>query len=142
MVKRKRNASGRFPQKTKHTASDFGAFYPVGYVVAAFPRTAQAKRVRKDLLTGGYDERDVIYLDAKAMARSLRSNLDKTGLLARLGTTRQTLEQQLAEADKGCDFLLVHAPSDEETARVMKVARRVPYRLAHRFHRLAIEDLD
>lgn len=141
MAKRKVASDRTAVRKTRGLPTDFGAFYPTGYVVAAFSKAAAARRVRKDLLTGGYDERDVIHFDAEAMARALRNNLEKAGLLASLGTTKQTLKKQLGLAEKGCDFLLVHAPSDDEGERVMRVLKRVPFRLAQKFHRFAIEDL-
>lgn len=141
MAKRKAAGSKAAVRKTKEMPSDFGAFYPTGYVVLAFPKPAGAKRVRKDLLTGGYDERDVIHFDAAAMSRVLANSLENAGFLASLGTTKQTLRKQLGFAEKGCDFLLVHAPTDDEAERVMRVARRLPLRLAQKFHRFAIEDL-
>ncbi len=40
----------------KHT--DFGAFYPTGYIVAAFEKYQDAQAACQDLYTGGYEERD------------------------------------------------------------------------------------
>jgi len=37
--------------------------------------------------------------------------------------------------------LLIYAPGDTDAARAMNVIRRVPFEFAHRYHRLAIEDL-
>ena len=126
----------------RKTTSDFGALYALGYVVAAFPEGADALRVRKDLLTGGYDARDVLHFEPQVAAHSLRGSLEQSGLLAEIGTSNETLRRQLALAETGCHFLLVHAPSREESDRAMNVVRRVPYRLAQKYHRFAIQDLD
>lgn len=141
MATGKRSVVKKVSDTSEHKRSDFGAFYPMGYVVAAFPGASDAKRVRKDLLTGGYEERDVLHFEADAMAASLRRNLEGAGLMAGLGATKSSLRRQLGLAEKGCDFLLVHAPSHEEVDRVMNVVHRVPFRLAQKFHRFAIEDL-
>lgn len=125
----------------RRTTSDFGAFYALGYVVAAVPKGADARRVRKDLLTGGYEARDVLHFEPPSAARSLRRNLDKAGLLAGLGTSKETLRRQLKLAEGGCHFLLAYAPTRAEADRVMNVVRRVPYRLAQKYHRFAIQDL-
>jgi len=141
MAGSKRSVVKKMSQVSRDKVADFGAFYPMGYVVAAFPGASHATRVRDDLLAGGYEERDVLHFDAHAMASSLRRNLENAGLMAGFGATKQTLRRQLALADKGCDFLLVHAPSREEAERVMNVVHRVPFRLAQKFTRFAIEDL-
>jgi len=44
-------------------------------------------------------------------------------------------------AQQGAAFLVVYAPSDAETNRVMNVSRRFNATLARKYHRLAIEHL-
>ncbi len=134
MIRKVKEVTGGVP-------TEFGAFYPMGYVVVAFSRNATARRVRRSLLTGGYDERDALHFSAAAVTRSLQRNLDNAGLLASLGGTKDALRRHLRLARQGCDFLMVHAATDEEVRRVMNVVRRGPFRLAQKFHRLAIEDL-
>ncbi len=126
---------------TQEMPSDFGAFYPMGHAVVAFPKAASARKVRKDLLSGGYDERDLLHYDAKKAAQSLKNNLQIIGVLALVGSTDNVLRRLAKLADQGCDFLLVHAATREEVDRVMNVVRCVPFRIAQKFHRFAIEDL-
>lgn len=128
-------------ETTGHAPVEFGAFYPMGYVVAAFPASAAARRVRKNLLAGGYKKCDVLHFNADTVARSLQRNLDDAGLLASLGTTKDTLRRQIRLAENGCDFLLIHAATREEVGRAMNVVRRERFRLAQKYHRFAIEDL-
>lgn len=126
---------------TQAMPSDFGAFYPMGHVVVAFPGCASARQVRKDLLAGGCDARDVLHYSAKAAARSLRNNLENIGFMARIGNTDTVLRKQAKLADEGCDFLLLHASTRKAVDRAINVVRRSPFRVAQKFHRFALEDL-
>ncbi len=122
--------------------TDFGLFYPMGYVIAAFPGAEPAERVRGDLLTGGYDESDVIRVPAQAMARTAGESVENAGFIASFGATKHVMETYRELAREGCDFLLIHAVTEPEVERVMNVVRRAPFRVAQKFHRFAIEDLE
>ena len=68
--------------------SDFGIFYPRGHLVVAFGKREDAERVRRDLLTGGYDASDCVLAAAADVAASAERNLeDHTGFIARLGSS-------------------------------------------------------
>jgi hypothetical protein len=122
--------------------TDFGIFYPRGHLVIAFPKREDAERVRRDLLTGGYDENDCLLFPAAEVARTAKRNLEEeTGFLARLGKSDEAVAAHLAAAEKGSTFLVVYAPADLEAERAMNVVRRVPFDFAHRYHRLAIQVL-
>ncbi len=73
-----------------------------------------------------------------ADAEQTRDNL---GLLGRLGMEWPEVERYFQAAQQGATFLVVYAPSDAETNRVMNVARRFDLKLARKYHRLAIEHL-
>ena len=121
--------------------TDFGIFYPVGYLVAAFPAQDEAERVRRDLLTGGYDPSDVRLYTCAEVAAATEENLNHTGVLARLGKSDDAIRLHLAAAREGASFLLIYAPGDTDTTRAMNVVRRGPFNFVHRYHRLAIEDV-
>ena len=122
--------------------TDYGIFYPVGYIVAGFPERAQAEQVRRDLLSGGYEPEDCVMYSAGEVEEATRKNLEEnTGFLARLGTSDDAVRAHLQAAKKGATFLLIYAPGDLEANRAMNVVRRVPFVFAHRYHRLAIEAL-
>jgi hypothetical protein len=122
--------------------SDFGIFYPRGHLVVAFPGREDAERVRRDLLTGGYDEKDCVLASAAEVAEGAKRNLDDhTGFLARLGTSDEAVRKHLEAARHGDTFLLIYAPSDLEAERAMNVVRRVRFEFAHRYQRFAIQDL-
>ena len=119
-----------------------GIFYPVGYLVAAFPEEAQAQQVRSDLLRGGYEEADCVLYRAGEVVDAAKQNLDRhDSWLSRLGSSDDAVRVHLASARKGASFLLVYAPGDIEAARAMNVIRRVPFVFVHRYHRMAIEEM-
>lgn len=122
--------------------TDFGIYYPRGHLVVAFRRREDAERVRQDLLTGGYDPDDVQLFTAEQVARSAARNLEENkGMLARLGRSDEAVQAHLKAAREGCTFLVVYAPGDLELERAMNVVRRVPFELAHHYHRFAIHVL-
>lgn len=120
-----------------------GLFYPVGYLVAAFPSREAAVRVRDDLLTGGYDESDcLLYTCAEVAEATARNLAENRGFLATLAWSDEALRIHLEKAREGAAFLLIYAPTDIEAARAMNVIRRVPREFVHRYHRLAIEEVE
>jgi hypothetical protein len=122
--------------------TQFGIFYPRGHLVVAFRSREDAEKVRRDLLTGGYDAADCQLFSAQDVARDTQRNLDNnTGLFATLGTSDEAVQKQMAAARDGSTFLVIYAPGDLESERAMNVARRVPFEFAQRYHRLAIQDL-
>ncbi len=122
--------------------TDFGMFYPRGYIVAAFHKREDAERVQRDLRTGGYDADDCLLFSADEVARSAKQNLEQnTGFFARLGKSDEAVTTHLRAAEKGSTFLVIYAPGELEAERTMNVVRRVPFDFAHRYHRLAIQVL-
>ena len=122
--------------------SEFGVYYPRGYLVVAFRRREDAERVRQDLLAGGYDPRDVRLYTGDEVARSAVLDLERrSGVLARLGHSAEAVEAHLEAAREGCTFLFIYAPGDVELERAMNVVRRAPFELAHHYHRFAIHVL-
>jgi hypothetical protein len=120
----------------------FGIFYPLGYLVVAFPEQKDAQQVQRDLMTGGYDQADCeLYTSEEVAAAAERNLAENTGFLARLGWADEAVKAHLDAAKQGSAFLLIYAPGDTDTARAMNVIRRVPFEFAHRYHRFVIEEL-
>ena len=133
-------ASTLKPTLPDHT--DFGIFYPVDYLVVAFPNSEQATQVRSNLLTGGYEPEDCVQYASAEVVSAAEQNLgEHTGFLARLGWSRDAVQIHLDAAREGAAFLLVFAPGDTDVTRAMTVIHRGPFIFAHRYHSLAIEVL-
>ena len=121
--------------------TEFGIFYPTGWIVVAFPETRSAEQVRSDLLTGGYDEEECRLVRSDEVIPAARHQLDDSSWLGRLGKADEMLQRHLAAARRGSAFLVIFAPTDDEAERVMKVVRRVPFDFAHRYRRFAIQEM-
>src|SRR6476659_6995806 len=104
------NQDGKANKRT-----DFGVFYPLGYLVAAFPKREDALRVQQDLLTGGYDSDDCIVYKSEEVAAAAAANLkENTGWLATLGKSDEAVRVHLNAAKQGAAFMLIYAPDDTE----------------------------
>lgn len=122
--------------------TDFGIFYPLGYLVVAFPKKEDAQQVQRDLMVGGYDPADCELYTCEEVAAAAQSNLaNNTGFLARLGWSDEAVKTHLDAARQGSAFLLIYAPGDTDAARAMNVIRRVPFDFAHRYQRFTIEKM-
>lgn len=121
--------------------SDFGAFYPTGSVVIAFPDADTAQTAHSSLLTGGHDAADCRFFSAGEMKAAMTKNLDHLGFLASLGRSEEMMARYRDLATDGCAFVIVHAPAQAESDPVMRVVKRGPFVLAQKYHALAIEDL-
>ena len=62
--------------------------------------------------------------------------------LAQLGSETKHMREHLKLAKQGCDKMIVYAPTEHESRRVMNVGRRFDIRLAEKYHRLVIEHLE
>jgi hypothetical protein len=120
----------------------FGAFYPTGHVVIFFANKGDAERAREALLTGGYEEDGIVVLSSDYVVSAIESSRPHISLLAQFGFEPQDVEEHLELAKQGCEKMIVYAPTEHESKRVMKVARRFDIRLAEKYHRLAVEHLE
>lgn len=125
----------------KQLPTEFGIFYPTGWIVLAFKDKALAERVQRDLMTGGYEAQDCMLFDAGDVIPTAREQLENADWLGRLGRADEMVQTHLNAAKGGSTFLLVYAQTDDEAERVMNVARRVPLQFAHRYRRFAIQTL-
>lgn len=119
-----------------------GMFYPRGYVIVSFTARADAEKVRRLLIEGGYDEEDVHALDTQRVLEGTTEDLKQLSpLIKALSTEGDLVKRHQAGAAAGDTFLLAYAPSDLDTERLMNVARRVGYERAHKYDRFTITEL-
>lgn len=120
-----------------------GVFYPKDWVVLMFPSPESGKNVVSDLRTGGYSEEDVIFVTATEILEKVSGSTGSSETsLPSVGTERGMVRQHEVLAKQGHVAVLAYAPSDEETERVMTVARRFKPSFSQKYHRFAIEDLE
>jgi hypothetical protein len=119
-----------------------GMFYPFGYLAVAFRHEADAAQVREALIAAGYGPGDVQVVPAEAVVAGGTRSLEAASPLVRvLGWERDALTAHVELAARGFTFMLVYAPSNLDTERVMAVVRRFEYGLAHKFDRFAVHEL-
>lgn len=107
-----------------------------------FPSELSAQKVMQDLRTGGYADEDVLLVRAEAILEQVNQTIGpKDGEMPSVGTERSFVRQHEALAKQGHVALMAFAPSEEETERVMTVARRQSLSSAQRYLRFAIQDL-
>jgi len=121
--------------------TQFGIFYPTGWIVAAFDDELSAKQVQRDLFTGGYDAEDCRLVTGEEIVPLARGQLEDADWLSRLGKADEMVAKRLDAALGGGSFLIIHAPTEPEVERVMTVVRRVPFQFAHSYRRFAIQTL-
>jgi hypothetical protein len=120
----------------------FGIFYPRGYVVVALPSEEAADRMRRALLEGGYDDEEIKILDPNRVLQGTSADLEQLSPFVRaLGSEQHATESHQQAVKAGQSLLVVYAPSDAETHRVMNVARRLGYLKAQKYDRFTITDL-
>jgi hypothetical protein len=122
--------------------TQFGIFYPRGYVIVAFRKPEDAERMQWSLVEGGYAEDDIKILDTKRVLEGASADLEQLNPLVRaLGAETQATESHRAGAAAGHTFLVAYAPSDLDTERLMNVARRIGYVKAQKYDRFKVTEL-
>lgn len=122
--------------------TSFGAFKPVGNLVAVFDDPDSAARARSDLSTGGYNDDELTLMRSVEFIQLLDKMREDENAIAVLGSEMRKTDQFREAADQGASFLIVYAPSEQETHRVMHVVARYNYQFALKYGRMLIERFD
>ncbi|GHA13179.1 hypothetical protein GCM10008090_23630 [Arenicella chitinivorans] len=122
--------------------TSFGAFKPVGNVVAVFNDADSAARARTDLEAGGYQPDEVTLMRSVEFTQLLDEMREDQHAIALLGSELRKTDEFRDHADRGATFLVIYAPSDEETKRAMRVVSRYNYHFALKYGHLLIERFD
>ena len=127
----------------KPTLTLGGVFYPRGWVVLMCPTVEAGRQVVADLTAGGYSTEDLIFVSAAEILANVASTLGAgDGGMPSVGSERGIVRQHEVLAKQGHVGVMAYAPSDEETERVMTVARRIKPSYAQKYNRFVIVDLD
>mgnify|MGYP005738487901 CR=1 FL=1 len=126
----------------KDPQTSFGAFKPVGNLVAVFNDADSAAKARTDLHTGGYQEDEVTLMLSVEFTKLLDEMREDQNAIALLGSELRKTDQFREHAEQGASFLIIYAPSEEETKRAMRVVSRYNYHFALKYGHLLIERFD
>jgi len=119
----------------------FGVFKPVGHVVVSFPPDTDLGEVARALSEAGFKEPDVRRYGPREMVEQADRDMAEATPLASLGQELNLVKAHRALAEQGYGFLVVHAPKDEQAARVAEVVRRFGAERAQYYGRMIIEEL-
>lgn len=120
-----------------------GVFYPTGYALVMFPDAENAENAGKKLEQAGFDEQSIMYLTPPVILREIgRIDGESSVELPSVGTEGATVSKYINLAREGHHALMVKAPSDDDSERLMSVVRELPFSYAQKYHMLAIEDLE
>jgi hypothetical protein len=103
----------------------FGAFYPLGYIIAVFDEPGQAERALDSLLERGIG-RDSAKLWTGEEALAYHTQLKKSrSVISRLKSKsppsrveHATVERYLTYAQEGREFITVHVADEEQVERI------------------------
>ena len=120
-----------------------GVFYPTGYAFIMFPDAESAEDAAQKIEQGGFSDQYVMFLTPSVILREIgRIDGESSVELPSVGTEGATVNKYINLARGGHHALMVRAPSDEDSERLMSVVRELPFSYAQKYHMLAIEDLE
>ena len=120
-----------------------GVFYPTGYAFIMFPDAENAEEAAKKIEQAGFSGQHVMFLTPPVILREIgRIDGESSVELPSVGTEGATVNKYINLARKGHHGLMIKAPSDEDSERLMSVVREFPFSYAQKYHMLATEDLE
>jgi len=119
-----------------------GQFYPPGHIVLMLPDAAAAESAGRALADAGFDDEDMMLITPEAMMSQIVRTVGASDMpLPSAGTEADTVRRFAQYASQGHYGLLVHAPDNEDSERVMRAVQGHPVAHAQKYRMLVIEDL-
>ena len=118
-----------------------GVFYPTGWMVLMLPGEQQAGDAARLLEQAGISGDALMRLTPEDVLRELGGTEGDDSILPSAGTEGDTVRKITDLAAQGHHGLMVHAPHQEESGRVMAALQGVPISYGQRYRTLVIEDL-
>ncbi len=119
-----------------------GVFYPTGFAVLLFPEAEQARQAGEALEAAGFAGEAVMLLPPETILRDIGKVDGNKGGMPSVGTEGHTVDKYIALARQGHHGVMVHAPDDEDTERLLTSLRQLPFTYGQKYHMLAMEDLE
>ena len=130
-------------QMTSKMSTMQGVFYPTGYAFLMFPAIGDAEQAARALEAAGFKGQDIMLLTPETILKEIgKIDGESSVALPSVGTEGATVRKYIDLARDGHHALMVRAPSDKDTERVMAAVRELPFSYGQKYHMLAIEDLE
>lgn len=118
-----------------------GVFKPVGCTVIAFRSDADLQAAVSALSKQGFTDSNLIIYKPEEMKALINAELPVASPLASFGYEWELAKANLALAESGYSFLIVHAPHQEQARRVAEVARTTKAVSAQHYGLFMIEEI-
>jgi hypothetical protein len=118
-----------------------GVFYPTGWMVLMLPGEQQARDAARLLEQNGIGGDAIMLMTPEDVRRELVGAEGDDNMLPSAGTEGDTVRNITELAAQGHHALMVHAPHQEDSDRVMAALKGVPIAYGQKYRKLVIEDL-
>jgi hypothetical protein len=129
--------------------TEFGIFYPTGYVLSVFPDVAHADRAVAALRAAGFAAHDLVVATGPEVLVYSSELRGDPGLCSRfqrfiaglLGDEATLADELVKLAERGHTFVAVHAPDPAATTRAAEAVRTLAPAVLRKFDSLTFTDL-
>jgi hypothetical protein len=121
--------------------TSFGVFSPTGHVVIAFESDADARKGRRALISGGIGVDEITVYRSDEVLSQIEGSRKTDSKIFQMGQEEEKVKRYTELAQKGCGFLVVYAPADEDSNRVMDLVHPLKPKFAEKYNRLTLEEL-
>ena len=118
-----------------------GTFYPTGWMVLLFPGEHQARDAARKLAGAGVAEDRLMMLTPEDFGREVYATKGDEAILPSAGTEGDTVRKMAQLFAQGHHGLMVHAPSHDDSDRVMQILGDAPMSFGQKYRKLVIEDI-
>jgi hypothetical protein len=118
-----------------------GVFYPTGHLFLLFPSERDARDAERAIERHGHNGEHISLLAPAEILEKIGRTAGADEPLPSPGTEADTVRRFAALARQGHHGLLIHAPSHEETERIMRALQGHPVSYGQKYRHLVIEDL-
>lgn len=118
-----------------------GVFYPTGWMVLMFPGEQQARDAASLLERNGTGADAMMLATPQELLRELVGAEGDDQILPSAGTEGDTVRKFEEVATQGHHALMVHAPHQADSDRVMELLRDAGISYGQKYRRLVIEDI-
>lgn len=119
----------------------FGVFKPVDHVVVSFKSADDLDQAADELADAGFAGDDCVRYSPQEMVRQADRDIAQASGLASVGQELNLVKAHRELAAQGHSFLVVKAPSKDDTERVAEVVNRHHATRAQKYGRFMIEEL-
>ena len=121
--------------------TSFGVFSPTGHVVIAFDSDADARKARQALISGGIGADEISVYRSDEVLSQIEETRKTDNKIFQLGQEEEKVKRFTELANQGSGFLVVFAPSDDDSKRVMDLVHPLKPKFAEKYNRLTLEEL-